>query len=352
MEFQQPQKNHTQKRSNNKTPSGNQSFHSKQKPTSTQQQQQQLEEEQQQTPPPPGIPTFRDEFLPCRRHLDPEGTFLPTSDWVQVDGTLALTSLEELVMSIENILYEELEHGVIDLEALWNPQQQGETVPLLPIQDTDGTNDDDNVVSPHFRIQAAHLMLSPFGRPTGWHLKLSNPSMVHALITRAESKKRVHVAWKMVLVKEYHPPTAAAAAETETEAPTAAKDGNAVQTTTTITNHINGFLVDNTMVRFENCPESLTEEHLRYLLSRYELARFGPTVMQWEGQTAQGKRHRMFVARFHDATWARAAVREKQDLPVGSRRLRLIQYPNQRLLEEKEQVQEEQQQQELHQKTA
>jgi hypothetical protein len=75
---------------------------------------------------------------------------------------------------------------------------------------------------------------------------------------------------------------------------------------------------------------------LRYLLSRYELARFGPTVLQWQGKSNDGKQHKMFIVRFNTAAWARAAVREKQDMQIAGRGVRLIQYPNQLLLDEEE----------------
>jgi hypothetical protein len=274
---------------------------------------------------------FQDRRLPCRDHWDPLRQILPTSDWVHIEGTLPLTSLDEVVNSIENILYDELERGVMDLEAPWNPMQDAQA-PFLPLKQ------DENTGPPLFYIQAAHVVLSPFGRPSGWHLKLANASMVHALVSRSGTKQRVHVAWKMVQVKQYHP--------TADMADTNSNMENEHHQNYSPFNHIEGFLVDDTMVRFENCPDSLDEEHLRYLLSRYELARSGPTVLPWRGSTNDGKRQRMFVVRFHSAEWARAAVREKQDTQIAGKGLRLVQYPKQRLLsQEKEQNQEQSSQQ-------
>jgi hypothetical protein len=279
--------------------------------------------------------------LPCREHLDPQGKLLPTSSWVHVDGTLPLTTLEELLWSMEQILFEELSSGagVVDLDAPWNPLQD-QSVPTVPMTvvveeenhdhdhddeptDQDVVDDIGNVNLPAtrrqpFHVRAAHVVLSPFGRPTGWHLKLANPSMASALIVRAASERRVRVAWKMVQVHEYHYPTSD-------------------HEVTKSRNHINGLPVDDTMVRFENCHRSLDEEHLRLLLSRYELARTGgPTILKWKGITSDGKGQLMFVVRFLDASWARAAVREKQGLDIAGKDLRLIQYPKQLLLDKED----------------
>lgn len=269
-------------------------------------------------------PGFRDVRLPSRQHLellqDDHDSPLPTSEWVHVEGTLPLTTLDEVITSVEHVLHQELERGVVDLDALWNPIQDPSVPTIQYGLDDCHNNATQEQQESQFRIQAAHVVLSPFGRPNGWHLKLANSSMANALIARAASKQRVHVVWKVVHVKEYHPHNG-----------TSSNTNNANDT-----NCIEGFLVDDTMVRFENCPNDMNAEQLRNLLSRYELARYGPTVIQWKGATNDGKQHSqlMFVVRFHSAAWARAALREKQDLQISGRRLRLVQYPKQRLLSE------------------
>ncbi|KAL3914263.1 MAG: hypothetical protein SGILL_006173, partial [Bacillariaceae sp.] len=279
-------------------------------------------------------------------HLDPDGSLLPTSEWVHLNGTLPLSSLDEVVTSIEQILYEELVGaGVVDLDAMWHPLQD-EEVPTVPIVraevDTDNSvdHDDDDSLDQDlednienltmeeakgqtFHVQAAHVVLSPFGRPTGWHVKLASSSMVNALIVRAASKLKVRVGWKMVQVQEYNYPRLDDATSEEEQRKIKRQ------------NHINNLPIDDTMVRFENCHPTLSEEHLRFLLSRFELARTGgATVIRWKGVTDDGKRQLMFVVRFLDASWARAAVRENQGLEVYGKDLRLIQFPKQLLFNE------------------
>jgi hypothetical protein len=318
------------------------------------------------TIPSQEFPTkLKDQRLPCREHLDPYKKFWPTSHWVHLDGSLPSTSLDEVVQSIENILYEDLVRGrVVDLDAMWSPFQDKivRTIPWIHEKhNKHGNHDEDNTVTSRHesrhhsaeellpnRVQAAHVVLSPFGRPTGWHLKLANASMVHVLLARAASQQPIRVGWKTTLVKEYHPNGGDSCGNNyETKHHQNINRKNAAITST---NTVDGFLVDDTMVRVENCPSDITEDYLRYLLSRYELARFGPTVIPWKGITPDGKRQHMFVVRFHSAAWARAAIREMQDMPVSGpkvttaarqtqdvemseRRLRLMQYPKQRLLD-------------------
>ena len=247
---------------------------------------------------------FTDTTLPCRHHLDPQGKKLPTSSWVQITGTLPITSLNDVLSSIEQLLHNQFtsRDGVVDLEAPWNPIRD-EDIPLLHM-----TEDDKDAP---YRVQEAHVVLSPFGRPTGWKLKLANPSMVHAL----RKLKCIQVGWKTVQVKVIHP-------ETGGEKKYA-------------TNQVDGYVVDDSMVRFESCPDTMTAEQLRMLMSRFELARSGPTVLPWKKATSDGKSHNMFIVRFLDASWARAAVREKQSMYRDGRRLRLIQFPKQLLGSEK-----------------
>mmetsp|Transcript_5027 Transcript_5027/g.14652 ORF Transcript_5027/g.14652 Transcript_5027/m.14652 type:complete len:105 (+) Transcript_5027:613-927(+) len=71
-------------------------------------------------------------------------------------------------------------------------------------------------------VEAAHSVMSSFGRPCGWFLKIKNWSVVNALLTLAQQEK-VYMAWKLIKLSEWQPsqhgldgcvPTAAAAVET------------------------------------------------------------------------------------------------------------------------------------------
>lgn len=297
---------------------------------------------------------FRDVSLPCRRHLDPHDSMnLPTSNWVQLFGALPMTSLEEVLESIENILRVELmsadTYCVIDLDAFWNPVKDTR-IPVIspstlikqPRKDKtrkesehggDGVNcnnngndrnqkndsysneeaNTDTTQLEPFRIRSAHVVLSPFGRPTGWNLELANASLVHALLSTAKDSRisgSIRIGWKFAQVKVYHPPLSPVF-----------KDRNDSRTMLT---------VDDTMVRFENCPPMLTQDYLRHIVSRYELAMRGETIVKWKGMTSTGDSPPLtYVVRFANAAWARAAVREMQAYELDGKIIKLIQYPKQ-----------------------
>lgn len=263
-----------------------------------------------------------------------------------------MTSLEEVLDSIENILRKETSKsdGVVDLDAEWNPHTDGEDLPLVPSvleipinddpalrerreyaldkassnkstdinvnSDCDGTNNETTMTIESFRVVKAHVVLSPFGRPTGWNLKLANPSMVHAFLSVTDKArvKGVHmVGWKFTKVKEHHPPPT-----TKKPLPYDASDTRTM------------LVVSDSMVRFENCPADLTQSNLRFMLSRFELTRKGTTIIRWKGRIGGGRVQPVtYVVRFDSPAYARAAVREMQGKMFEGRLMKLVQYPRQ-----------------------
>eukprot|EP00934_Nitzschia_sp_Nitz4_P003522 Nitzschia sp. Nitz4//scaffold21_size171442//159282//160355//NITZ4_002192-RA/size171442-processed-gene-0.32-mRNA-1//1//CDS//3329542504//3512//frame0 len=256
---------------------------------------------------------LQDVRKPCAQHLDPTGKMLPTSEWIHINGTLPVCSLEQVLSAVDLLLHEELIRGVIDLEADWNPIQD----PYVP------------TISPEMEdplIEAAHVVISPFGRPNGWYVKLRNRSFANAILTRAQNE-HLKVGWKAVQVSshKYIPLS-------ELQRTKGRRKKNVALLDPALAN---GLVVDDSMVRIENCPHDLTAEYVRYLLSRYDLAPHGDTVIPWKGQTNDGKvAPLMYVVRFASPEWARAAVRECQATIVNGKEVRLVQYPRQLRYEE------------------
>ncbi len=254
---------------------------------------------------------LRDVRLPVAQHLDPDGSTLPTSDWIHINGTLPIGSLDQVLHSVELILREEDQKGIIDLDAEWNPVQDPQ-VPLVMLEGYVHTR------RPHkpSMVEAAHVVLSPFGRPNGWHLKLTNRSLVYALLDRSR-QQQIRIGWKLVTVQEYH----YSKERHQQEDPAIA--GN------------NGLVVDDTMVRIENCPPDMDSSFVRHFVTRYELAHHGNTVLKWKGETNDGKiAPLMFIVRFASASWARAAVRELQASVIHGKTIKLVQYPKQILYQD------------------
>ena len=161
----------------------------------------------------------------------------------------------------------------------------------------------------------------------------------------AMGDRRIRIGWKYVQVKEVRPPNldlhrgdagSGAGRNRNRNVGYAEADVNqsgVIYNVDRLRNKGIPIAVDDSMVRFENCPRGMNMEQLRLLLSRYDLAEQpasdGNTIVSWKQKTEDGKSHRMFIARFADASWARAAIRELQGTIIGGKVLRLVQFPKQ-----------------------
>jgi len=272
--------------------------------------------------PSPESWMVQDRILPCGEHLDPEGNMLPKSDWIKILGTLPIGSLNHVLNSVEQILQKEDTKGIIDLDAEWNPFVNAQ-VPILSLDEYSSSlssvsaSSSSSSSSPSLdeekpkMIQAAHVVISPFGRPTGWRLKLANRSLVYTLLARGEQMS-LRIGWKVVQMSEYH----------------YTQKGEEKEDPAFTFNH--GLIVNDTMVRIENCPVGTEPFHIRAIVSRYQLASEGNTILQWKGRTNDGKvSPLLYIVRFADPSWARAAIRELQGLEFRGNSIKLIQYPNQ-----------------------
>mmetsp|Transcript_91949 Transcript_91949/g.137688 ORF Transcript_91949/g.137688 Transcript_91949/m.137688 type:complete len:270 (+) Transcript_91949:119-928(+) len=233
--------------------------------------------------------------------------------------------MEDVVETLERFLRRQ-SHVTVDLDAEWNPHEV-RAVPILPFPNESF-------------IEAAHVVLSPFGRPNGWHIKFPNRSMVHALLTEAETTQ-IYIGWKLVRISEYHyrPPyqqngkKKAGITRNYKEKP---KD----HAHPPHRSMHNDFIVDDSMIRIENCPSEIKAEYIRYMMSRYDMATEGTTVIRWKGFTPNGDRApSMYIVRFASAAWARAAVRELQSSEINGKQITLVQYPKQKRCDNAERIQ-------------
>jgi hypothetical protein len=262
----------------------------------------------------PLLRQFKDERLPAAQHLDPDGKELPTSEWIHVGLNHPFCAMEEIVAFFEKLLREQADEAV-DLEAEWNPHQD-ESLPFLEIPEGSC-------------IEAAHVVLSPYGRPNGWHLKFPNRSMAHAILMKAQSKQ-LYISWKPIRVKEYHYQHPTQQRGKGSRRKKRNKDGS-------FHSMHHDFVVDHSMVRLESCPSEVGSEYIRYMMSRFDLAPQGTTVIRWKGRTPNGKiAPPMYILRFASPAWARAAVRELQSTQINDKEIKLIQYPKQIRYSEKQ----------------
>lgn len=237
---------------------------------------------------------------------------VPSSTWVQVEGISPISTLDAILAGIQKALNVEEKHGIINLDALWS---RGEPIPCLPRQQHETVYKDK-------WVRKAKLILSPFGRPTGWYLQFDNRSVVYALLMHAQHTP-VFCTWKAVKIKEY-------------------KGIGAVDEPINNGNFVLNERVSDHTLRVENCPANISETSLLNFFTRFDL-QCGDAVQRWEGVTSDGKKAppTTFLVHFADASWARAALREKQSLFMrkygcsfvadekNPQPLRLVQYPRQ-----------------------
>jgi hypothetical protein len=249
-----------------------------------------------QPPPPPPPPTLHEQVQQggtLAMQLESGGEKLPQSCWVQIENIPPLSSLNAILMGVKTALDTEQGRGIIDLDASFQPEQDG----ILPFVSLDTEE----------WVLNAKVILSPFGRPTGWHLRLQNRSIVHALLTHAREAP-IRCAWKRVGIKE----------------------GKGVSVEPSSISDPNEAHVSEATLRVENCSDDTYEWVLVRFFSRYDLNQEGASVVQWKGETSDGKvAPRTFLVHFADASWARAALREKQSAFLKGKTLRLAQYPKQ-----------------------
>lgn len=217
-----------------------------------------------------------------RRKNDERISRLPTSSWVIIRNTPPMSTLMDIVQSINEVMDVQAEHGIVDLDAVW---KGGGQVSMLEFDS-----------SQQEWVRSAHIVLSSHGRPSGWRIEFANRSIAHAFLEHTRANQ-FHCAWKPVSVEEWD-----------------LRDGN--------TNALN---ISDSMIRVEGAGDNLTVDHVRHLFRRYDMTRQGESVRVFNKNSA----HKLFVVSFADASWARAAVRELQGVKVRDKHLRLAQYPRQ-----------------------
>jgi hypothetical protein len=249
-------------------------------------------------------------------------TLVPTSTWVLVENISPISSLQAMLQGIQEALDTEEIKGIVDLDKNWS---NGEPLPMMNLSATPVATA--KSMNGHKWVRKAKLVLSPFGRPTGWYLQFDNRSIVYALLNHSK-ESTIRCTWREVRVREYKN------TEKSGENDDPVSQGNWL---------LNESISDHTL-RVENCPYNVTEASMLNFFSRYDLKSGCKAIELWHGVTTDGKMcpPTTYLVHFADASWARAAIREKQSTymyklgePVkdfkNPKPLRLVQYPRQML---------------------
>jgi hypothetical protein len=225
--------------------------------------------------------------------------------WIRISDISPLSSLEAMIEGIGESLEEELANeGIVNMDALYTP---GGTQPNLTREAATGGPDRSS--SDPFVLEAK-LILSPFARPCGWYVRLRNRSLAEVLIRRGKAGKQLVCAARRVKVNQYNLP----------------KKGE-----TQFEGHLPA--LSDAMIRIENCPGDLTKVALLNFFSRFDLSlsKEHESIVPWSGVTPEGRQasHPTFLVHFADASWARAALRERQGAKMSGQIVRLVQFPRQ-----------------------
>lgn len=225
------------------------------------------------------------------------GERVAQSSWIQIDNIPPMSSLQSMLAGLEEALKIQYDgRGILDLDAEWSVN--AESLPLLELQ----IDEDIRKL-----VKKAVVVLSPYGRPTGWKIQFTNRSIVQALLLQ-HAEKPIVCAWKPIAIKEFE---------------------TAEQDTTSL---VNPQVTDATL-RVEGFPHTSSPLLLMNLFSRFDLDETrerGPSIQPWKQQTVDGKSSSTtWLVHFADPSWARAALRERQAAEFKGNTLVLAPYPEQ-----------------------
>ncbi|GKY92717.1 hypothetical protein MPSEU_000241800 [Mayamaea pseudoterrestris] len=228
--------------------------------------------------------------------LQAAGEVVASSSWIMIENIPPISSLHNMLAGIEDALISQQERrGILDLDAVWSASQQSDSNP--PIIDI--PQGDVRCV-----VDKALVVLSPFGRPTGWKIRLANRSLVHALLLQHVDDP-IKCAWKEVRMREWQPD---------------ADDDASVSPQIT-----------NATLRVEGYPHHMSSLLLMNMFSRFDLDETRKrSIEPWLEKTDDFKSaSATWLVHFADASWARAALREKQGTVIKGNALMLSPYPEQ-----------------------
>lgn len=224
--------------------------------------------------------------LPLTVKKNKRGKERATTEWVTITSTPMFALLDDVLRGIEQAFQQAFERQA------------------------------DNEVSLDMcRVVEARMILSRMKRPAGWFVRFEHPAVASCLVNITSSQPLI-VGWKPASVMfSYRPQTSNPAFH-------------------------EAFQLDDSVLRVEGVHRGASEANLRTFFQNHRLAdeRFGNPAIQKVIAATDGNHifrkpnqpiYSTFWVRFEDASWARAAVRERQGVLIFGHRVSLIQYPRQ-----------------------
>ena len=314
-----------------------------------------------------------------------------TTEWIKVTGIPPLSTLDELLVDIERIMKTELNTGIVDLDvaegSLLNQmeQQEEEGSELKSTSESPfplwypNSNDNTDILPPNMVLEA-HLDLSTLYRQSGWFLRLPNRSCVHALLSHVEEANRIRKKFNQDLRRAKTKKSRSRShglvkgERLDNDADSDEKFSWMNYETRPLTccwkevevfpfhiktqSFFNKFdWIDDTVIRVENCPPESTVADVQYFFDRYnvmdetrgissddnsecnspkqavQLVVTGNTDNEFSKMKSSKKNTpsmtNIFLVQFKSAGDARAAIRDRQNVELMGRKVKLAQFSSQ-----------------------
>ena len=305
------------------------------------------------------------------------------TEWIRVSDIPPLSTLDELLVDIERIMQTELRTGIVDLDA-------AEKIVLNQAK-TQGKEDEENIITspplplwnphndgsiPSHMVIEAHLHLSTLYRQAGWFLRFPSRSCVQALLSHVQEADRIRNNYyedrktlrRRKFKRQYDETYDNDNDNNDLDTKRFSWVNYSVRPLTCCWKEVlvNPFFlnadmyhtkidwIDENVVRVENCPPESTVDDIRYVFNPYDLlddriiadgqnsisavhlAVSGCKDVEKEKKHLKGdtptftpSRTNTFLVQFTTSAGARAAVREKQNVELMGKKIRLAQFSRQ-----------------------
>jgi hypothetical protein len=293
---------------------------------------------------------------------------ITSTEWIQVTQIPPLSTLDDLLPDIQRIITTELSMGIVDLDATEEmlKHEDVKNSPQLPLWKPDSS------LSPHMVVEA-RLMLSTLKRQQGWYLKLANRSVVHALLSHLNEARKIEADYtrqKWAIIKNNKKKSKSMvghlnhiddAVELENIPALCWKDMQIrplmcawrrvdvspfyVQDSCSAFMDGIKYMLGENVLRVENCSRESTIDDVKYFFRKYafyderldtdrklkavEKVVHGRREVPSNSKDTTPCMTSSYLVRFASAADARAAMREKQNVELLGRRVRLAQYSRQ-----------------------
>jgi hypothetical protein len=308
----------------------------------------------------------------------------PPTEWVTINSTPKFAVLEDVLQGVEEVLA--TNEATID-RALQrdarqhaknlsrNHQNRGPPDPDAKNSDTPdsvtGTTKDTTHAEfpqsiqeiqelhnlPSHMVTEARMILSRMKRPAGWFVRFPHPTIAREFARLSRYGANYH---KRSNQHDKQPPRSPMRVGWKEATVALAVDPQ--QSNSAFKESVENMQLDDSVVRMERVHYSVPPSTLRSFFKYHQLAdeRFGicaiqkvvegvgnryrahgrnrqpeyrqaPRVPSDESMLTVDSEFSTYLVRFDDPSWARAAVREKQGIPLHGQRLFLMQYPKQLL---------------------